>query len=230
MGNAIFSSERVWCEASLTQNPPGSDGRGKGCHWSCSVLDGTERRPHGCWWRQRAPACLPGPRWVRPACVCGAHIQSGSSLGSPHLRNRDHKCELMCTNIHSLTHLRSVQWMKISLGFMSWLTLQKMWMVEFLGEWLNYWATLRLTVFEKMWMSERARLAEVPRWNRLRFQTSWFHRDVSARAPDASCRWAMTQSKGSCPGHQGSWTMLLLSWVRFTFKCQIISHTDKLHD
>lgn len=95
MGNAVFSPQhRMWCEASLTHNPPGSDGRGKGCHWSCSVLDGTERRPRWCWRRQRAPACLPGPRWVRPACVCVAHIQSGSSLGSPHLRDRDHRCDV----------------------------------------------------------------------------------------------------------------------------------------
>lgn len=62
-----------------------------GCHWSCSALDGTGRPPRACRRQPRDPACLLGPRWVRPACVGGAHTRSASSLGSPRLRDRGHK-------------------------------------------------------------------------------------------------------------------------------------------
>lgn len=72
------------------KDTPDFGGRDKGCHWTCNGLDGTKRWPHGCSRRLRVPACLPGLQWERPAYVFGAHTLSGSNLGSPHLRSRDH--------------------------------------------------------------------------------------------------------------------------------------------
>lgn len=76
-----------------TEHAPGSGGKDKGCRWSCSALDGTTRWPRGCWRSRKVPAaCRTGPRSARSACVCGARILFGSSLGSPHLRSRGHTC------------------------------------------------------------------------------------------------------------------------------------------
>lgn len=43
-----------------------------------------------------------------------------------------------------------------------------------------------LTMFEQVWMSKGAWLAEVPRWNHLWFRTSWFQRNVPAQVGDTS--------------------------------------------
>lgn len=54
--------------------------------------------------------------------------------------------------------------------------------------WWNLLLQIIFTMFEKVWMSEGAGLAKVPRWNSLWFQTSWFHENASALAPRTSCR------------------------------------------
>lgn len=73
-----------------------------------------------------------------------------------------------------------------------------------------------LATFEKMWMSERAGLAKVPRWNHLWFQTSWLHRNVSARAPDTSYRQQHnTDGKDSCTRHRQRCMQLLKPLILF---------------